>query len=270
MQIVAVPQRQGAVNQRAGRLPQGCLALAALASRTLGIRVDHVALNDETSPIERGVANRRVLTGSNLAAQRTAVETATGPVLTIGGDCGVELEPVRAARRRYGAGLALAWFDAHADLNTPESSPSGAFHGMVLRALLGEGDPLLIADPAVAGNRVALVGVRAMDRAEQVYLDQGSVRVATEDAAAVLRGAPHLYVHVDVDVLDPVEFEGSNYPETGGLSIAELVQALDGLAGFEVIGAGITECVGTAPQVEVLAPIIAALGRLLMPPSGQG
>lgn len=269
MQIVAVPQRQGAVNQRAGRLPQGCLALAALASRTLGIRVDHIALNEETSPIERGIANRCVLTGSNLAAQRTAVETATGPVLTIGGDCGVELEPVRAARRRYGAGLGLAWFDAHADLNTPESSPSGAFHGMVLRALLGEGDPLLSADPAVAGNRVALVGLRAMDLTEQVYLDQASIK-ATQNAAAVLREAPHLYVHVDVDVLDPVEFEGSNYPETGGLSITELVQALDGLAGFDVIGAGITECVGTAAQVEVLAPIIAALGRLVMPPSGQG
>jgi arginase len=52
------------------------------------------------------------------------------------------LEPVSAALARHGDGLAVVWFDAHGDLNTPESSPSGAFHGMVLRTLLGQGPAL--------------------------------------------------------------------------------------------------------------------------------
>ncbi len=188
----------------------------------------------------------------------------TGPVLTIGGDCGVELEPIRAVRHRYGAGLAVAWFDAHPDMNTPESSPSGAFHGMVLRALLGEGDPAFAASPVLEHGRVALVGTRAIDPAEQAAIDSG-LATQTDDAAMSLHDASHLYVHVDLDVLDPTEFGGLNYPEPGGLTVPELVSALDALARFRIVGAGITECVGSSEQIEVLAPVIATIGNLLNP-----
>ncbi len=58
------------------------------------------------------------------------------PVLTVGGDCGVALAPIAHAARRS-PGLAVVWIDAHPDLNTPDSSPSGAFAGMALSAVLG-------------------------------------------------------------------------------------------------------------------------------------
>ncbi len=264
MLINAVPQWQGAVNERASGIPEGCLALAGLAARILDLRVNHVYQDRQTSPLEGGLANRSALTGPNRAAQQEAVAGSSGPILTIGGDCGVELEPLRAGRRRYGAGLAVAWFDAHPDLNTPQSSPSGAFHGMVLRALLGEGDPEFTASPALEHGRVALVGTRAVDPSEHAAIDRG-LATQTDDAAMSLRDASHLYVHVDLDVLDPTEFEGLNYPEPGGLSIAELVVALDSLGGFNVVGAGITECVGSPDQIEVLAPVIATIGNLLNP-----
>ncbi|NUS03623.1 MAG: arginase family protein, partial [Nonomuraea sp.] len=77
-----------------------------------------------------------------------------GLVVTAGGDCGVELEPVAAARRRFGERLVVVWFDAHGDLNTPDSSPSGAFHGMVLRALTGEGPDGLVAGEPVGPGQV--------------------------------------------------------------------------------------------------------------------
>lgn len=185
------------------------------------------------------------------------------PILTIGGDCGVELAPIRAALERYGDGLAVAWFDAHPDLNTPETSRTGAYHAMVLRALMGEGDPALIAtSPALKPDKVALTDARAADAAEKEAIDRG-LGVRTADPAAALRGAPHLYVHVDVDVLDPSEFGGLNMPEAGGLTISELVSALDALSGFNVIGAGITECVGSRDEVEVLAPVTTKIGELL-------
>ena len=262
MQVNAVPQWQGAVNERARGIPEGCLALADLAVQILDLPVNHVNQDQQTSPIEGGIANRSMLTGHNCAAQRVALAGATGPILTLGGDCGVELEPIRAARERYGAGLAVAWFDAHPDLNTPESSPSGAIHGMVLRALLGEGDPGFTASPALEHGGVALVGTRAVDPAERAAIDRG-LATQTDDAAAALRGASHLYVHVDLDVLDPTEFGGLNYPEPGGLTIIELVNALDALGRFDVVGAGITECVGSSEQVQVLAPVIATIGNLL-------
>lgn len=264
MKINAVPQFQGAVTERALEMPRGCIALAELASRVLDAPFNRVHQDQDTSPTEDGVANRAALTGPNLAAQREAVSGVAEPILTIGGDCGVEFVPISAARERYGPGLAVAWFDAHPDLNTPQTSHTGAYHAMVLRGLLGEGDPVLSAREAVEKEQVALVGARASDAAEQAAIGEGLGR-QTNDPAAVLRGASHLYVHVDVDVLDPAEFAGLNMPEANGLTIDELVAGLDSLRGFTVVGAGITECVGSPEQVEVLSPVVAKLGQLLRP-----
>jgi len=138
---------------------------------------------------------------------------------------------------------------------------------MVLRALLGEGDPAFAASPVLEHGRVALVGTRVIDPAEQAAIDRG-LATQTDDAAVSLHDASHLYVHVDLDVLDvldPTEFGGLNYPEPGGLTVAELVSALDALARFRIVGAGITECVGSSEQIEVLAPVIATIGNLLNP-----
>jgi arginase len=264
MQINSVPQWQGAVNERAKGIPAGCRALADLAGRILDGPVNHVVQSRETSPIEKKVANRAVLTGANRAAQRAAVAGSAWPILTIGGDCGVEREPLGAARQRFGRELSVVWFDAHPDLNTSRSSPSGAFHGMVLRALLGEGDPDFTASPALVHGQVVLVGTRSIDPAEQAAIERG-LAIRNDDPATSLRRSSDLYVHVDLDVLDPSEFGGLNYPEPGGLGIAELVSTLNSLSEFNVIGAGITECTGSPDEVEVLAPIVAAIGNLLVP-----
>ncbi|SEF35783.1 arginase [Amycolatopsis pretoriensis] len=264
--INAVPQRQGAVGSRAAELPDGCLALAELAGHVLGRPVHHVRQTPEVSEVDGGVSSRAVLTGPNRAAQLAALEAPGGPVLTIGGDCGVELIPIGVARFRYGPGLGVAWFDAHPDLNTASTSPSGAFHGMVLRSLFGEDDPEFAAAPALEPGRVALLGTRVFDPEERAAVSRG-LAVTSLDA---LTGVEKLYVHVDLDVLDPSEFPGLNYPEPDGWTIPQLVAALDGLAGYEVIGAGITECVGTAREVEVLEPVLAAVGRLLMATPREG
>lgn len=258
--INAVPQRQGAVGPRAGDLPGGCVALAELAGHVLGRPVHHVPQSRELSSVDGGIASRAVLTGPNRAAQLAALEAPGGPVLTIGGDCGVELVPIGVARYRYGPGLGVAWFDAHADLNTASTSPSGAFHGMVLRSLLGEGDPEFAAAPALEPGRAVLLGTRVFDPEERAAVARG-LAVTSVDALA---GAEKLYVHVDLDVLDPSEFGGLNYPEPDGWTIARLVSSLDALAAYDVVGAGVTECVGNSGEVEVLQPVLAALGRLLV------
>jgi len=94
------------------------------------------------------------------------------------------------------------------------------------------------------------------------------VHAAPGDPASVtsaLRAAQRVYLHVDLDVLNPGEFAGLNYPEPGGLTIDQLVAGIRALADFEVIGAGITECVGTGPQLRLLEPVIDAIGELLKP-----
>ncbi|WP_199430389.1 arginase family protein [Qaidamihabitans albus] len=278
MLIHAVPQRQGALTPNAGLLPEGCRLVAALAGEVLGAPVRQVPVDTGESPapsIVDGIANRAALL-RNRDAQLAALEAPEGKVLTIGGDCAVDLVPAGVARYRYGESLGVAWFDAHADLNTADSSPSGAFHGMVLRSLFGEGDPEFAAAPALAPGRAVLVGTRAFDPAERRAADDGLVRhvpvtAAGEPgrvtAAVEATGARRVYVHVDLDVLDPGEFAATDYPEPGGLGIGELAAALEALAGpggIEVVGACVAECVAREPdEVRPLVPILEALGRLL-------
>ncbi|GAB3477796.1 arginase family protein [Amycolatopsis cihanbeyliensis] len=270
MRVHAVPRRRGALGPNADGLPAGCRALAALAGEVLGVPVREVPITDAGSDTVHGIANRETLL-RNRSAQLAALEAPEGPVFTIGGDCGVELVPVALARYRHGERLGVAWFDAHADLNTAASSPSGAYHGMVLRSLLGEGDPEFAADPAVLPGRAVLCGARVFDPAERAAVHAGLAgHVQSADdprqVAAALRasGAERIYLHLDLDVLDPAEFGHLNYPEPGGLSIAQLAAGIGGLAGFEVVDAGITECVGAEPaDLRPLVPVLEAIGALL-------
>ncbi|MEU6642383.1 arginase family protein [Saccharomonospora sp. NPDC046836] len=281
--VHAVPQWQGALWPGArDRLVTGCRVLAALAGEVLGTEVHEVpvaAAGSSThagscahvgSSTVDGIGNRQALI-ENRQAQLAALEAPEGRVLTIGGDCGVDLVPIGVARYRHGAGLAAVWFDAHADCNTAASSPSGAFHGMVLRSLLGDGDPDFAASPALEPGRAVLAGTRAFDPAERRAVADGLVRhVPVPADPDTLRrtvadtGAATVYLHLDLDVLDPAEFDGTHYQEPGGLTIGQLVAGIDSLSAFEITGAAITECAATEPaDVLRLAPVLEAVGRLL-------
>ncbi|TLW90870.1 arginase family protein [Saccharomonospora piscinae] len=273
MRLHSVPQWQGSgLGGASTRLPAGCEVLTALAEDLLGTPALRIPVGADTSAAEHGILNRAALL-DNRGAQLTALENPEGPVLTIGGDCAADLVPLGVARYRYGSGLGVLWFDAHADINTPESSPSGAFNGMVLRALLGESDPEFAADPAVAPGRAVLVGTRAFDPAERALVDSGVVRhvpvpADPDDVVKALREADvsAVYVHIDVDVLDPGELVGSHDHEPGGLGVERLVECLDALDEFDVIGAAVTEC-ATRDRTEAapLAPVLEALRRRLAP-----
>ncbi|GHF14297.1 arginase [Amycolatopsis deserti] len=266
MLIQAVPQWQGARTPRAGDLPAGCRALSALAAEVLGAPVREVRLEAGETPVVDGVANREALLDNR---KRHTEALADGPVLTIGGDCAADLVPVAAARARHGERFGVVWFDAHADLNTPASSPSGAYHGMVLRSLLGGGDPAFAAAPAVEPGRAVLVGTRALDPAERDEIEAGRVRLVSGDPSRIVAevrdaGIERLYVHVDLDVLDPSAFAGMDYPEPDGLSVSQLVDGLRALAEFEVVGAAITECVsGKRDDLVILEPVLHTIGELL-------
>ncbi|NIH84912.1 arginase family protein [Amycolatopsis granulosa] len=266
MLIQAVPQWQGARTPRAGDLPAGCRALSTWAGDVLGVPVREVPLAAGGSPVVDGIANREALLDNR---ERHTEALADGPVLTIGGDCAADLVPVAAARASCGDRFGVVWFDAHADLNTPGSSPSGAFHGMVLRSLLGDGDPAFAAAPPIAPGRAVLVGTRAVDPAERAAIEAGLVRLVDGEPSrlvAELRdaGIERLYVHLDLDVLDPTGFAGMDYPEPGGMRIGQLVAGLSALAEFEVVGAAITECVSGKPdELAILAPVVHCIGELL-------
>ncbi|WP_110946071.1 arginase family protein [Streptomyces avicenniae] len=198
-----------------------------------------------------GVRDLAVLT-ANLAAIRSAWDGADAVgTMTVGGDCGVELAPIERARRQHGDGLTVVWFDAHGDLNTPASSASGAFHGMVLRTLLGDGPAALSPTEPLSSGQVVLAGVRALDPPEARFVADRAIRhVSVAEmstpaallAAVTATGAEAVYVHIDLDVLDPATFSAVGVPEPDGLSPRELTDAVRALGTrFKIAGIGLTE-----------------------------
>jgi arginase len=167
--------------------------------------------------------------------------------LVLGGCCCAHVGAVRGLAAR-GRRVAVVWLDAHGDLNTPETSPSGNEWGMPLRMLLDDG--------VLRAEDVALVGVRNLDPPEAEYLRATGIG---DDVDRALRDTDALYVALDLDVLEPGELPVF-VPEPGGPTAAELEERLRGLsARHSVAGAGLTGLLPEADPV-VLARFAGALG----------
>ena len=177
--------------------------------------------------------------------------------LVLGGDHSVALGTLGGLARERGPGGVL-WIDAHGDLNTPESSPTGNVHGMALAAVLGRAGSRFESDawplPAVEPARIALVGVRSLDDGERALLRELEARVYTmsdvdrfgveraiRESLAHVAGPGFVHVSLDMDAIDPEVAPGVGTPVRGGLSYREAHLALElvaesGLAGsLEVV-----------------------------------
>jgi arginase len=141
------------------------------------------------------------------------------PVTVVSGDCTTALGTV-AGLQRAGVDAGIVWFDGHGDVQTLETSTSGYLGGVPLRILAGY-RPELISDRiglrAVPEERVTLVDARDLDPAEAEYLAASAIRRCTvaEVSADVLPAGP-LYLHVDLDIIDPAELPGLRFPAPGG------------------------------------------------------
>jgi len=192
-----------------------------------------------------------VIEEESWAAQDAALADALpARPLVLGGCCCAHVGAVRALAARHGR-VAVAWFDAHGDLNTPETSPSGNEWGMPLRALLD--------DRIVRPDDVALVGARSLDPPEVEFIEAAGVHL--DDVDAALEGANAVYVALDVDVLDPEDEVRMFMPEPGGPSVAEVEEALRRIvAAKRLVGAGFTGVAGDPANAPHLARFASAMG----------
>ena len=270
--FVVIPQWQGSGSSRALRLGDGAEAIRGdlPAGSTRVVEVPLEAGDELGSGLAR-------LGSLQLVHERTLAVLADVPdwALAVGGDCGIALAPVQHALAATDRDLAVVWFDAHPDLNTVESSPSGAFSGMVLRTLLGDGVDALVPAAPLAADRLVLAGVRSVDDAEDTFITEtgiACVRVGELEiglvAAVEKTGAASVYLHIDLDVLDPAELAGIPEPVPFGVGVAELVQAIRQVkACFRIAGASIA---GFSPaSVEAanddLPAILRIIGALTSP-----
>jgi arginase len=231
---LAYPQWQG--SGRHAHLPRGAAAAAAVCERYApSLRVPPGGDNPET---RHGVNRWDAIFAQFRSARELLARSGAKRVLTAGGDCAVDVAVVDHLHRLHPA-LQVIWIDAHLDANTPQTSPSGSFHGMPVSALLGRapepmrallGAPL---DPA----RFRYFGIRVGDDGDWALQRELGLRML--DPRALPTGPVH--VHFDLDVLDPREFPHLAYTD-GDLRIDDAVALLRRIAGHaEVVGLTLTE-----------------------------
>jgi len=245
----------------------------------LGVRVED--LGNVVAPVpeehqqldERARYLPQILEHCDAVARLVARATRAGALpLVLGGDHSVALGTLVGMAAVHGPG-GVVWVDAHGDLNTPDTSPSGNVHGMVLAAALGRGGDAFAHDgwtlPAIAPGKLVLVGVRSLDDGERDLLHELDAKVFTmsevdklgvdtcmREAIAHVSGAGFLHVSLDMDVVDPDHAPGVGTPVRGGLSYREAHLAMETVAECD--------CVDSLDVVEV-NPILDrenATGRL--------
>jgi arginase family enzyme len=196
---------------------------------------------------EAAVVDEDSLTVQNLALAAALPEK---PVV-LGGCCCSHVGAVEGLATRFDR-LAVAWLDAHGDLNTPESSPSGNAWGMPLRMLIDSG--------TIHPADVVLVGARNLDPPEVEFIAASGLRTGEGELGAALEGADAVYVAFDVDVLDPDDDVVCFMPEPGGYTVVEAAAVLRRIAAEKpVAGAGFT---GLGPAPENVAPVARLAGAL--------
>src|SRR6478752_9040640 len=173
--------------------------------------------------------------------------------LVLGGDHAIAIGTLAGLAAAAGQPGGVIWIDAHGDLNTPETSPSGNVHGMPLAAALGRSSAWFAHDrltlPAIDPARVALVGIRSLDPAERAFLREADIRVFTmsdidrigiehamREALDRVAGPGFVHISLDLDALDPEVAPGVGTPVPGGLTYREAHLACELIAESGIVG----------------------------------
>ncbi len=205
-----------------------------LADKGFEVKVETIQLRTPQSEMIKAVADLNNSLGNNI---RRDIAEGYFPI-TLGGNCNTCLGTLAAFDAKPG----IIWFDAHGDFNTPEISLSGFFDGMCLAIATGHCYQDLIEQinnlTPVQESHTLHIGARDLDPEERKLLENTEVQVVTTakmKAEGISRSllpslknlqSQEVYLHIDIDVLDPVEAPGVDYPTPDGLSLNELEQAI--------------------------------------------
>ena len=203
------------------------------------------------------------------ATVRETVEGARFP-LVLAVNCFTSLGTVSGVGREVG----VVWFDAHGDFNTPDTSPTGFFDGMGLAMLLGDGWEELRRTVEglrpVPAEHALLVGARDLDPGERDRVTASALRQADaknlDDALEELsREVEAVYVHIDLDVIDPSVARANPLSVEGGFDAAELEEALTAISNrFEIAAAAMTAYDPSVDPEGRVPPIAKALAERLV------
>jgi len=225
---------------------------AGLEDRLTALGVDCVDLGNVATAVAEATAEHdpraRFLPAIRATCERiagqvgVALEQGRIPIV-LGGDHSIALGTLGGLAARHGPGAVL-WFDAHGDLNTPDTTPSGNVHGMPLAAALGRGGPGFESPswtlPALQPEWVAVIGARDLDPGERALiaeldiavhtmsaLDRRGIEAVVSEALERAAGAPFVHISLDMDGLDPDVAPGVGTAVRGGLTYREAHLAME-------------------------------------------
>ncbi len=209
------------------------------------------------------------------------------PVI-IGGDHSVAIGTWSGVARVAGEPVGLLWIDAHLDSHTPETSYSGAIHGMPLACLLGRGDKRLLniglSGVQVSAGHTAVLGARSYEPEELDFLKASGVRIidsvelaqrgfadCLHEALGIVTAAPAGFgVTLDLDAIDPLLAPGVGSPEPEGLSARDVLEAVSGIAGLPGFRAlEIVEYNPDRDRLGITASLISDLVGRVLPPDNN-
>jgi arginase len=243
IRIIGVPLDLGQ-EQRGVDLGPGALRYAGISARLVGLGYEVQDIGNVEVPVRDALTGEREVhylpsilkvCEAVYQAGRTALEEGCIPVF-MGGDHSMAIGSIGGVTHGERAGV--IWIDAHADFNTPETTPSGNIHGMCVAALMGEGFQELVdvgrMGPKLQPADVVMIGIRELDPQEKhrlrdsgiaVYtmrdIDERGMACVAREALAKLRHLGRLHVSLDLDGLDPMEVPGVGTTSPGGLTYRE-------------------------------------------------
>lgn len=221
-------------------IPVGTPALRELWKGAPGFAEVPVYETDPGNPgTDGGIRFRNVLMRQLDHAVEVVNHMRPEAILTTGGDCGASFVPIAYMNQKYAGKLGVIWVDAHADIHTPETSPSGNYHGMVLRHLMGDVAFAVQPPLPLTAGQIAYLGLRDTEAEEDAVITRSGIprfsaaEVMAGDGPLDLviehfrkNGVTHLHLHVDCDVMDEKVFPHVHVPEPDGLSLERLLGLL--------------------------------------------
>jgi arginase len=208
---------------------------------------------EQAEALQPGDAKAKYLPQIAATCERLALQVEQALVqgrvpLVLGGDHSVAVGTVSGVSRHFikaDRSIGLIWLDAHADMNTPDSSPSGNVHGMPLACIVGKGPPELTElfgyRPKVAPNNAVIVGLRDVDQTEKPQvrgsgvraftmrdIDERGLRAVMDEAIRLAcNGTAGFHLSLDMDFVDPRDAPGVGTPVRGGVTYREAHLAME-------------------------------------------
>jgi arginase len=297
--IIGAPMDLGA-GRRGVDMGPSALRVAGLNEKLVklgyGVRDLGNVLVDQPETAPEGHPKARYLpqiahTCGRLAEMVEQASSDSSMPLVLGGDHSIAVGTVAGVScrvRKQGRKLGLIWIDAHADMNTPDSSPSGNVHGMPLACIIGQGPAELAAlgghVPMVEPANVAIVGLRSVDDIERLNvrgagvhpftmrdIDERGLRAVIEQAIAhATGGTGGFHLSLDMDAIDPSEAPGVGTPVQGGITYREAHLAMElicdsGLmASMEVVEVNPVMDIANRTALLAVELVTSALGKRIL------